>query len=82
MTLDKVRKLCRAYPFRPFLIHLTEGRKIPVLHPEFMAHAPRGRTPAVCQPNDDFDIIDLQLVTDLEIKGNGRRTGKARRRKS
>jgi hypothetical protein len=72
MTIDKVRKLYKAQPFRPFMIHLADGRKIPVVHPEFMASAPTGRTISVYTPDDDFHIIDLQLVTDLEVKSNGR----------
>ena len=72
MTIEKVRRLYRAQPFRQFVIHLADGRKIPVVHPEFMASAPSGRRIIVHTPDDDFHIIDLQLVTDLEVKGNGR----------
>ncbi len=75
MTIDKVRKLYNARPFQPFEIHLADGRKIPVMHPEFMAQSPRGRTLVVYLPNDDFDMIDVDLVTDLEVKA-GRRHSK------
>ncbi len=83
MTIEQVRRLYEAQPFRPFTLHLADGREIPVLHREFMASAPSGRTVMVYQPDDSFDIIDLLLVTALEVKaGNGvERTRRGRRRK-
>jgi hypothetical protein len=73
MTIDKVRKLYGAQPFQPFVIHLADGRKIPVMHPEFMSTAPSGRTIVVHTLDDDFHIIDLALATDLEVKRGGPR---------
>ena len=69
MTIEQVRGLYQAKPFVPFVIHLADGRQVPVLSPEFIHRAPSGRTIYVSQPNDAFHIIDLLLVTDLEIKG-------------
>ena len=78
MTIDKVRQLYDARPFQPFTIHLADGRAIVVEHPEFVAQAPSGRTLIIYQPDDSFNIIDLLLVTDLEVKtsSNGRRRRK------
>lgn len=72
MTKEQVRQLSDAEPFRPFIIHLADGRSIPVHHREFLATAPSGRTLIVYQPDDSFNIVDLMLVTDLEVKANGR----------
>jgi hypothetical protein len=57
---------------------LADGREIEVEHPEFMARAPSGRTVVIYQPDDSFNIVDLLLVTDLEVKSstNGRRRRK------
>jgi hypothetical protein len=78
MTIDKVRQCYDAQPFRPFVLHLADGREIPVQHREFLAAAPSGRTLVVFQPDDSFNIIDLLLVTDIEVKpANG--TGKRRK---
>ena len=71
MTIEQVRRLYDARPFKPFVIHLADGRRIRVEHPEFMASAPSGRTIIVYQPDDSFNVIDLLLVTDLEVKSNG-----------
>jgi hypothetical protein len=78
MTIDKIRQLYEARPFHPLTIHLADGRQIVVEHPEFMARAPSGRTVVVYQPNDSFNIIDLLLVTDLEVQpsSNGKRRRK------
>jgi hypothetical protein len=78
MTIDTIRQLYEARPFQPFTIHLADGRQIVVEHPEFMARAPSGRTVVVYQPNDSFNIIDLLLVTDLEVQPstNGKRRRK------
>jgi hypothetical protein len=77
MTTDQIRNLWKAEPFRPFIIHLADGRQIRVAHPEFMIPSPSGRTIIVYQSDESFNIIDLLLVTDLEISRNGR--GKRRR---
>jgi hypothetical protein len=73
MTIDQIRTLYEAEPFRPFTIHLTEGREIPVMHREFMAAAPNGRTVIVYQSDDSFSIVDLLLVTDVEVRSNGQK---------
>jgi len=52
-------------------MHLADGRQIPVNHPDFVAFAPSGRSVTVYQPDDSRNVVDLLLVTDLEIKPNG-----------
>jgi hypothetical protein len=76
MTIEKIREFYDAQPFRPFTIHLADGRAIPVRHRDFMMAAPSGRTIVVQQPDDSLNIIDLLLVTDLEVGGraNGSRS--------
>jgi hypothetical protein len=75
MTLEQVQMAYSAEPFQPFVLHLADGREIPVHHREFMATAPNGRTIMVYLPDSTSHIIDLLLVTDLEFKprGNGKR---------
>ena len=68
MTIQRIRELYDVEPFRPFILHLADGREIPVVHREFLASAPSGRTVIVFQPDDSFNIVDLLLVTDLEVK--------------
>jgi len=70
MTVEQMKMVYNAQPFKSFIIHWADGRAIPVYHRELMASAPSGRTIIVYQPDDSFNIIDLLLVTDLEIRPN------------
>jgi hypothetical protein len=80
MTIDRLRELYNAQPFQPFVIHLADGREIGVQHREFMGAAPNGRTIVVFQPDNSMNIIDLLLVTDVEIKPVSNGASKRRRR--
>ena len=68
MTVEQLKAVCAAQPFQPFVLHLADGRQIPVQHPEFIFTVPSGRTIFVVQPDDTTNIIDLLLVTDTERK--------------
>jgi hypothetical protein len=78
MTIEQLRAAYSAQPFRPFVIHLADGREVAVASREFIMAVPSGRTVVVCQPDDTVNIIDLLLVTDLEFKpsANGSRKGR------
>jgi len=79
MTTDQLKNVWKAQPFRPFAIHLADGRKIQVVHPDFLSRSPSGRTIIVHQQDESFNIIDLLLVTDLEITANGHGKRRGRR---
>ena len=68
MTLETIRRAYSAQPFKPFTIYVADGRSLEVPHPEFMATAPNGRMIAVFDMKGDYHLIDLLLVTGLEIK--------------
>jgi hypothetical protein len=70
MTIEQLRDVHRAQPFRPFTLELADGQKVPVPHPEFLAFSRSGRTVFVANENDAFKIIDLLLVTAIQV-GNG-----------
>jgi hypothetical protein len=78
MTIERLKELYDAQPFKPFVLHLADGREIPVRHRDFIMAAPSGRTIVVMQPDDSLNIIDLLLVTDAELKltRNGSRKNK------
>jgi hypothetical protein len=71
VTATELRQLLAAEPFEPFNIRLADGRHVPVQHREFLMMSPSGRTAIVYQPDDSFNIVDVLLVTDLEVKRNG-----------
>jgi hypothetical protein len=78
MTIDRIREHCQATPFRPFVLHMVEGREIYVPHRDFVALGPLGRTILVYRPDESHHIVDLLLVTDLHVlpapTGNGSQT--------
>lgn len=70
MTVDQLRAFHQAQPFRPFFLHIADGRTISVHHPEFMAYA-GGRTVFVGQPDESFEVVDVLMITSIEVR-NGR----------
>jgi hypothetical protein len=75
MTIEQLRTVHQAQPFRPFTMHLADGRTLKVPHREFLSHSPSGRTVIVHDSDESFSIVDLLLVTRLEVHaGNGART--------
>jgi len=79
MTVEQLREMSGARPFRAFRLHLADGRALDVDHPEFLMPSRSGRTIVVSKPNDTFEIVDLLLVTSLELL-NGQSRGSRRRR--
>ena len=78
MTINEVRTLLRAEPFHPFVLRLADGRTVPASHPEVIAAAPSARSLVVYQSDDSFDVINLRLVTALEVRPNGQRADEGR----
>jgi hypothetical protein len=70
MTTEQLRSFLGARPFRPFVIHTTDGRSIDVNHPEWVPYA-GGRVALVAKPDDSFEVVDLLLVPSLETKAGG-----------
>jgi hypothetical protein len=72
MKTDQLRGVVDAAPFQPFNIHVADGRSVHVPHPDFILITGAGRTAIVSRPGDDwFTIIDLPLVTQLEVPALG-----------
>lgn len=67
MKIDDVRKLLHTRPFRPFLIHFADGGRLAVKHEDFVALAPTGREMIVYQTKGDYQVVDIMLVTRLEV---------------
>ena len=74
MTIEQLRAVYQARPFRPFTLHLAGGEKLQVPHADFLSHSPNGRTLIVYGEDDSFSIVDLLLVTRLEVH-HGAATG-------
>ena len=80
MTAKEIRGQYEATPFVPFRVHMANGKSVDVPHPEFMHLSPRGSRLIVDKPDDTFEIIDVSLVTSVEmLPQNG--SPRSRRRK-
>ncbi len=75
MTIEQLKKFELALPFRPFRIHMADGRHLDVKHPEHFARTSGGRTLFIATGDETFEIIDLLLVTSLE-RLNGKRSSR------
>lgn len=73
MTAEQFRSLLRQQPFQPFTIRMADGRSFEVAHPDFVAQSQSGRTVIVVQPDDSYSMLDLLLMSELEVRSsNGR----------
>ena len=67
MTTEQFRATLHQQPFRPFTIHMADGRAFEVAHPDFVAQSPSGRTVIVFQSDESYSVLDLLLMSELEV---------------
>lgn len=67
MTIEPFKNVLHAVPFHPFTIHMGDGRVFLVKHRDFVSRSPSGRTIVVHSDDDSFSVLDLLLVTELEV---------------
>jgi hypothetical protein len=66
MTIDAIKEVVHAEPFRPFKLRLAGGPAITVTHPDYIAYGPKGRTVVVYREDDSFRILDTLLIAEIE----------------
>lgn len=71
MTTEQFRATIRLQSFRPFIIRMADGRSFSVEHPDFVALSPTGRTVIVFQRDDSYSVLDLLLMSELDVTANG-----------
>ena len=67
MIVEQLKSVLHSQPFRPFTIHMGDGRAFLVKHPDFIARSPSGRTVIVYGDDESHSILDMLLVTELEV---------------
>jgi hypothetical protein len=67
MRHEQIRQLLTAQPFRPFTIHLPEGRTVDVVHHDFALVSPDGRTLVVYDSDAVANIIDIMLIASIYL---------------
>ena len=66
MKIDELKKAKDRRPFQPFLIRTADGREVEVRHPDAIAWGNQ-RIVSYVSPTDDWEVIDVALVTSLLI---------------
>ena len=69
MTKEALTKAAHRNPFRPFVLRLADGRAVRVPHQDFISMHPTGRTVIVYGQNEDLEILDVMLITGLQLPG-------------
>lgn len=67
MRIEEIRQAKKAQPFRPFTLHLTDGRQFVVDHPEFILVSRDNRTVVVDDVEGNTELIDSMLVTSVSF---------------
>jgi hypothetical protein len=71
MTPDTIRALLKRQPFKPFTIHMNDGRSLSVNHPDFVLLPPDWSANAiVALPNDRFEFVYLRNIASLASEGD------------
>lgn len=69
MTREALGKAIHRIPFQPFVLRLADGRAVRVPHQDFISMHPTGRTVIVYGRDEDLEILDVMLVTGLQLPG-------------
>jgi hypothetical protein len=65
-SVAQIREVMNAQPFRPFTIHLVDGRSYSVPHPDFVSVSTSLRNRDLTVHDDDgVHLIDLALVVEV-----------------
>ena len=84
MTIERLRDVVHAKPFRAFTVWLADGRGLRVRSVENIMIPPQAqRTFVVAESGEEYRIIDLLTVTSIDFitpRPRPRRNGVRRRR--
>lgn len=68
MTTEQFQATLHQNPFQPFIIRMADGRAFEVLHRDFVSRSPSGRTVIVHHENENYSVLDLLLMSELEFQ--------------
>ena len=69
VTKEALSQAIHRVPFQPFSLRLADGRAVRVPHQDFISMHPTGRTVIVYGRDEDLEILDVMLVTGLQLPG-------------
>ena len=64
----RIRDLIQAVPFQPFDIHVADGRKFRIEHPDFILASSKNQSEVVIEEehNDRMHFVSALLITSVE----------------
>ena len=75
LNMRTIRERLHKVPFKPFEMRLTDGRRVPVVHPDFVALG--GSVVVVMDEEDGVQEVDALHVVSLDpISKSKKRNGK------
>lgn len=78
LTSQPLKDAQHVQPFKPFTIHMADGKSVGVTHPECMLLTHKGRTVVVNTPDHRMEVIDVLLIARLSFNNEPQ----AKRRRS
>jgi hypothetical protein len=64
--VERLRKLRRAEPFVPFVLHLADGRRFTVTHAEGLTIPAAGTIAGFFGDGESYEVLDVDQITDVE----------------
>jgi len=70
MKIEELKRATDRRLFQPFLIRTADGREFEVKHPDAVSRGgEQGRIVSCVSPRDEWEVIDIALVTSLGTVG-------------
>ena len=68
MHADQLKKLLKAIPFKPFTVYMPSEKAFQIPHSDFGFVTPNGRTLIVAYNGGGVDLLDIPLITRIEVQ--------------
>jgi hypothetical protein len=75
MRIEDIKRYQNAVPFKPYVLHVSDGRRFRVAHRDNLALSPVKSTILVFDTDGYWDAIDLLHVFSIDdrpTRGNGK----------
>jgi hypothetical protein len=76
VTIDSIRAVRLASPFKPFRMIMRDGRDLPVERSSYIALSPNGKSLAYAAPKGGFEFLRIDDVAEVVVDERLRRIGR------
>lgn len=68
MAPDRIEAILSKRPFQRFALHVGDGRRLDITHPEIsILLPPKGRSLIVVSTDDRIHLLDVFLITGIDM---------------